>query len=691
MDSMRFFAASVFLVGSSALGAPAKPNIVLILADDLGWRDLSVMGSTFYKTPNIDQIAKDGLLFTDAYAAYPLCSPTRAGLLTGMDPQRTGFTAPAGHADAEVFTYTAVKTAQPWARAGNATSATRLDTRFTTYPELLKKDGYVTAHFGKWHLGFSPYMPKDHGFDVDIPGWNVPGPGRGYMYPWDIPDLPSFPGKSGEQLEERLGQEAGRFIRENKDRPFLMNYWAFSVHAPYNGRPDLIKKYEEQVDRNNPQQSPTMAAMIESLDNAVGHIRKVLAEEGLTENTIIIFTSDNGGSAFGVADGVLPTSNAPLKSGKGNIYEGGTRVPLIVSWPGVTKPGSVTSALAQTTDLMATILEFAEVKLPEDYCGDGVSLVPVLKGKESSVRDAVYCYFPQNVEATGNLSGAYVRRGNYKLIRFFSDNTDFSDRFELYDLSSDIGETNNLAACKPELVGELSKDLARHLKETESSIPGKNQLFDPAAARPYPVYELHGGMLVPLEIKNPGFEEPVLQGDQPVLDPSLPGYAEQRKLMGWDFGFFAGICREQSAYADQIPAAEGHQAAFLSGDQELTQHKSKAKCVFGTDIIGLIPHQTYRLSWQQTGKASDAGSGALTVMLSAKGSRPVFLQQYEKVTEKGRWETKTHSFTATQPVMRLNFRHSIPETANPIPYSETTLIDNVTIVKEDKPKQEENR
>jgi arylsulfatase A-like enzyme len=473
------------------LQAANKPNIIFILCDDLGWRDLGIMGSTFYQTPNIDRLAADGMRFTDAYAANPLCSPTRAGVITGLFPQHTGFTSPGGHMAAEVFTYGMVD-AQPWARGQNATSATRLDTNFTTYAELLQADGYSTAHFGKWHIGFPPFMPKDHGFDVDIPSWNVPGPGQGYIYPWNMPGQPELSGTPGEQLEERMGREIGDFIRAHKDRPFFVNYWAFTPHSPFSARPDLVEKYAVLVDKSNPQQSPTMAAMIESLDFSVGHILKVLYEEGLADNTIIVFTSDNGGNMYDLVDGVPPTNNAPLKSGKGTIYEGGIRVPLIVVWPGVTKPGSVSPALVETTDLFATFLEMAGIPLPKDYPGDGVSLVPVLKGEKPSLWNDFFCYFPQNVEGTGNLSAASFRRGNLKLIRFFADNPDGSDRLELYNLAEDIGETRNLAREQPTVAAELNDALETKLQTTNTLVPGKNKSFDPASPLPPAVEALHG-------------------------------------------------------------------------------------------------------------------------------------------------------------------------------------------------------
>ncbi len=655
---------------------PAKPNIVFIMADDLGWRDLGVTGSKFYQTPNIERLARAGMLFTDAYAANPLCSPSRAGLLTGLHPQRTGFTAPGGHVKEEVFEANIAPQAQPWARAQNVASATRLDTRFTTYAKLLREAGYRTAHFGKWHVGSAPYMATNHGFDIDIPAWNVSGPAKGYLYPWNISDQPELPGKTGEQIEERMGREVAAFIRDNRDRQFFVDYWAFTPHSPYNARPALVEKHAARVDRADPQQSATMAAMIESLDQAVGTILSALQEAGVADRTIVVFTSDNGGSAFGEADGVLPTSNAPLKAGKGTIYEGGIRVPLIVDWPGVTKPGSVSTALVQTTDLFATFLEMAGVALPADYPGDGASIVPVLKGAKETVRDAVYTYFPHNVDATGNLSGAAVRRGDHKLIRYFADNPDGSDRLELYDLAADLGETRNLAAAKPDLAGELNGLLGAYLEDTKALIPGKNPAYDTDAPRPWEVEALHGG---PPEggpdVTNGSFEEPALTPDAPPLTPPIRN-RENARTAGWDFGFFAGIARAGEGPAEGVAAADGAQVAFLRGDARVNAAPSKVRHVLGTNLTGLIPGRKYELSWQQ---AANAGEGQLAVDLNVPGRKPFTLRPPAAVAGKGTWESVSLPFVAISPVMRLNFRHSVAEPHGAQSGDVTTLLDTVRI------------
>lgn len=484
--------------GESKEGAePTKPNIVFILADDLGWRDLGSFGSTFFQTPNIDRVAARGMRFFHAYAANPCCSPTRAGLLTGLYPQRTGFNAPVGHTSAEILKARLTGTGPAWARAEGVSSASRLDTKFTTYAKLLREAGYATAHFGKWHVGFPPYAPENHGFDLDIPRWNVPGPGHGYLYPWDMKDIPSFPGEAGEQLEERMGREVSQFIRQNKDRPFFVNYWAFTPHAPFDARPELVAKHAKRMDPANPQQCAVMAAMLESFDRAVGEIGRTLEEEGLAEKTIIVFTSDNGGNMYDRVGGVPPTSNAPLRSGKGTIYEGGVRVPLIVDWPGVVRPNSVSEAIVSTTDLFATFLQMAGVPLPGNYPGDGASLVPILEGKPTSGHQTFYCYYPQSDANTGNLSGASVRRGDDKLIRYFHDNPDGSDRLELYRLSDDPGEAKNLAQSNPGLAGELNELLSAQLIATDALVPGPNPAFDPNAPHPATVQALHGPVMLP--------------------------------------------------------------------------------------------------------------------------------------------------------------------------------------------------
>lgn len=458
------------------------PNIVFILADDLGWKDLACMGSPLYKTPNIDALRASGMLFTRAYSASPLCSPTRASILTGQYPARYGFTSPSGHENLASLKPVLSTRSAPWMPAIEVTSANRLDTAFVTYAERLKEAGYATGHFGKWHLGSEPYDPLHQGFDVDIPHTPAPGPVSGYLAPWS-----AWPGEGrpGEHLEERMAWEASEFIKKHRTEPFLLNYWAFSVHAPYKARPEIIEKYKGKIPENSPQKSPTMAAMVEHLDNAVGTLVATLKETDLLDHTIIIFTSDNGGNMYDTVDGTTPTNNAPLRNGKGNIYEGGVRVPLIISWPGKVVPDSRSDALVSSVDFFPTILQMAGLKPdPQTPC-DGSSLLPVLEKPDASVRDEIFCYFPHNVTATRNYSAASLLRGKTKVIRFFARHAGGTDKLELYDLEKDPGETTDLSAEQPELAKELNFILSGYLEKTRALIPPPNPAFDPGA-EPFP-------------------------------------------------------------------------------------------------------------------------------------------------------------------------------------------------------------
>lgn len=492
--SATFLTVVVALAGRAS--APAeppqrRPNVLFILADDLGWRDLGVYGSPYHETPEIDRLAARGLRFTQAYAANPLCSPTRASILTGLYPARIGITMPACHLPTEVLEK-GLTPPLPNVRVQVANSLTRLKPEYVTLAEVLQQAGYVTAHFGKWHLGHSgPYEPKDQGFQFDFPHTpSAPGPGGGYLAPWKFIRDPAIQGAPGEHIEDRMSDEAARFIRQHKDRPFLLNYWAFSVHSPWSAKPELVDKFRAKVDPQCPQRNPVYAAMVKSLDDAVGRLVRAIDQEGLADHTIIVFFSDNGGFAYpprrenkqvetqppGYAD-IPATSNAPLRSGKASIYEGGTRVPLIVVWPGHTKPGTVTDALFSSVDFFPTILEMCGID-PSPYKVDGVSQVPAILGK-GQPRTEVYCHFPHGSPAAaesipGLMPSAYVREGDWKLIRFFVANSDGSDRFELYNLAEDIGETRNLGDRYPDRVQALRAKLERFLRETEAVIPRLN-------------------------------------------------------------------------------------------------------------------------------------------------------------------------------------------------------------------------
>lgn len=464
----------------------AHPNIVFILADDLGWRDLGCYGSTFYETPNIDRLASRGLRFTQAYAANPLCSPTRASILTGLHPARIGITAPVCHLPKEVLEERLMAPGRPTQRALGTASATRLRTEYVTLAEIMKSAGYRTGHFGKWHLGPEPYSPLQQGFDIDIPHWAGPGP-AGYMAPWKSPVF-KLPAQAGDNVEDLMAEEAVKFIRANRDRPFYLNYWAFSVHAPYDSKKGLIERYRAKAakqPKEAPQRHPIYAAMVECLDSSVGRITQAIEAAGIADRTVIVFVSDNGGVHFTDRDAhtdksewrdVPITSNAPLRGGKATIYEGGTREPCIVLWPGVTKAGSTTDAIIQSTDFFPTFVEMLDLTSPATQRPDGVSFAPVLRG-ETHDRGPLFCHFPHYIPRTEAIPSCYVRVGDWKLIRLFCDHEDQTDRFELYNLKDDIGERSNLADRMPDKVMELNGLIDGFLKDTQAVAPAPNPAY----------------------------------------------------------------------------------------------------------------------------------------------------------------------------------------------------------------------
>jgi arylsulfatase A-like enzyme len=487
------------LLNPNVLSAGEKlPNIVFILADDLGAHDVGCFGSTYYQTPNVDEIARRGVKFTQAYSASPLCSPTRSSILAGAHPARSGITQPACHLP-QIQLEKKLTKPGPAMRAVNADSLTRMKPEYFTLAEALRENGYATAHFGKWHLGFNKgpndhFEPKDQGFEMDFPHEpNAAGPGSGYLAPWKFIKDKNITGKPGEHIEDRMAEEAGKFIRSNKDKPFFVNYWAYSVHSPWNARRDYIDKFKKSADPKNPQHNPLYAAMVQSLDDGVGHLLKAIDDAGVADNTIIIFASDNGGWAYppkttdpeGFAD-MPATSNLPQRSGKASIYDGGTRTPLIVVWPGKAKPGTTSDALFQSTDFYPTLLAMCGIKPHPDVKFDGVDQSGTLK-REPSPRDRIFCHFPHgtpnsNVGIPGFLPSCYVRKGDWKLIRFFADNDDGSDRLELYDLKNDAGESKNLAAENPDLVTELNGLITGFLKDTEAVVPVPNPNFSATAS-----------------------------------------------------------------------------------------------------------------------------------------------------------------------------------------------------------------
>jgi len=457
-----------------------QPNIVFILADDLGWRDTSCYGSSFYQTPNIDRLAARGVRFTDAYVANPLCSPTRASILTGLYPCRVRITTPACHLKQVVLDPQIPERAAPTAKAITPGTRTRLLNEYHTLAESLKSAGYATGFFGKWHLGAEPYMPCNQGFDLNVGGGPYPGP-PSYFSPYRIHTLPNGP--TGEHITDRLTDDAIDFLQANKGRPFLLNFWHYSVHAPFQGKDPLVEKYRERIDPNNPQRNPMMGAMIESLDQSVGRVLDEIERLGIADRTIVIFTSDNGGNMYNFPGGESATNNSPLRGGKANIYEGGVRVPLLVDWPGVTAAGTTNDAVVSSIDYFPTILDMLGLDAPADLKFDGDSFVSVLKGETPNGDRPIFCHFPHYTPATGNLPCTSVRQGKWKLIRFYADGPDQKNRHELYDLSVDIGEANDLSADNPELVAQLDALIDGHLEATEALIPIANPAYNPALSQ----------------------------------------------------------------------------------------------------------------------------------------------------------------------------------------------------------------
>lgn len=457
----------VFLILLGFTGLPAAeptparhPNVIVILVDDMGQTDLSCYGSRFYETPHVDQLAKDGVRFVNGYSACTVCSPTRAALMTGKYPARLHITDwIAGHV-------------RPKAKLQIPDWQKFLPFEEITLAEQFKSAGYATASIGKWHLtpglkeGDDAYYPDKHGFDVNIGGYHRGQPPR-YVSPYGIPTLKDGP--DGEFLTDREAGEAVKFIEANKDKPFFIYLPHYAVHQPIAGKPEVVAKFKEKADKTPDlkQKNATYAALVASVDDSLGTIRAALKRLKLDDNTIIVFTTDNGG--------LLPvTDNSPLRAGKGSAYEGGVRVPLIISGPGVTKAGHAEASPAITVDLYPTLLEMTGVK-PLQSLVDGVSLAPLLKTGAKPDRDAIFWHYP-HYHPGGATPYSAIRSGDFRLVHFYED-----DRDELYDLANDGGETKDLAATQPERAKAMRTRLDAWLKSVDAQLPKPNPAYDPAA------------------------------------------------------------------------------------------------------------------------------------------------------------------------------------------------------------------
>jgi arylsulfatase A-like enzyme len=440
------------------------PNVIVILVDDLGQTDLSCYGSKFYETPHIDQLAKDGVRFANGYSACTVCSPTRAALLTGKYPARLRITDwITGHE-------------RPKAKLKIPDWQKFLPFEEITLAEQFKSAGYATASIGKWHLtpalkeGDEAYYPEKHGFDVNIGGY-ARGQPPSYFSPYKIPTLPEGP--KGEFLTDREANEAVKFIEANQAKPFFIYLPHYAVHTPLGGKPEVIAKYQAKADKTPDllQKNATYAALVESVDDALGTIRAALKRLKLEENTIIVFTGDNGGL---ILRNDKATDNSPFRVGKGSAYEGGVRVPLIVCWPGVTKSGVVDPTPAITVDIYPTMLELAGVK-PMQSLVDGISLAPLLKSGAKPDRDAIFWHYP-HYHPGGATPYSAIRSGDLRLVHFYEDGRD-----ELYDLAKDVGETKDLAPSQPEQAKALRTRLDAWLKSVDAQLPTPNAAYDPAA------------------------------------------------------------------------------------------------------------------------------------------------------------------------------------------------------------------
>lgn len=432
--------------------AERPPNFLVLLVDDLGWTDLGCYGSDFYLTPNIDQLAEDGVRFTHGYAACTVCSPTRAAIMTGLYPGRTNVTdwIP-GHS-------------RPRAPLRPPDWTMRLEHRHTTLAEALGAESYRTAHVGKWHLMprlepevMADYAPQHHGFEINIAGneWGAPG---SYYHPYKRDNREVYPlpegGSEGDYLTDRLTDEAIAILDDFGDEPFLLYFPYYTVHTPIEAKPEDLARFEDRVDASKLHRNPSYAGMLAALDRSVGRLRAKLEELDIADETVIVLTGDNGGLDRKGPDGRMgnPTENSPLREGKGSAYEGGVRTPTIYFWPGVTPRASVSDQPVITVDVYPTLLEIAGVEgdPAHNELVDGVSLAGILRDPSARLdRETLYWHYP-HYHNGGSTPHSAIRDGDWRLVHFYED-----DRAELYNLAEDVGESRDLATEMPDKAAAL--------------------------------------------------------------------------------------------------------------------------------------------------------------------------------------------------------------------------------------------
>jgi arylsulfatase A-like enzyme len=456
----RLACSALVLCATLLTAQDRPPNVVLMLVDDMGWTDIGCGGSKYYETPNIDQLAKDGMRFTDAYSACTVCSPTRAAILTGKSPARLQITDwIAGHE-------------RPFARLTIPEWTKYLPLEEETLAEKLKAKGYVTASIGKWHLGGPDFYPEKQGFDVNIGGTDRGSP-PSYFSPYGIATLSDGP--KGEFLTDRLTSEAINFMEQNKEKPFFIYLPHYAVHTPIQAKPEVVAKYQKKAPSRG-HSDPVYAALVESVDDSVGRLRAALEKLALRENTLFIFTSDNGGlshlvNAKGWSRG--PTDNSPARLGKGSAYDGGVRVPFIAVWPEVIPQGEKCDVPVISYDVLPTVLAAVSGTEVKSQGIDGESLMPLLTQKDLIKRGAIYWHYPHYHPGSATPYSA-TREGDWKLIEFYEDS-----RVELYNLRRDPGETQNMAEVDGDVTERLLKQLHQWRADVGAQEPEGNPDFDP--------------------------------------------------------------------------------------------------------------------------------------------------------------------------------------------------------------------
>ena len=470
----RFFSLTLgFLLAASAVAAE-RPNFILFLVDDLGWTDLGYAGSDLYETPNIDRLAGEGMVFQNAYSACTVCSPTRAAILTGQYPARlrvTDFIA--GHP----FHNTRLRIPD-WTK--------QLNLEHVTIAEELKRVNYKTAHIGKWHLTprdgveHPDLWPEAQGFDRNIGGFSAGAPGS-YHWPYGrgknkqtgrVINLPDK-GRAGDYLTDTLTDEAVKIIEEWREEPFFIYFSYYTVHTPIEAKPEYVGHFGAKVKPDGRHTNAKYAAMLRSLDESVGRVMKRLDQLGIADNTVILFTGDNGG-LLEQGNKTRVTSNLPARNGKGSVYEGGVRVPGIIKWPGVTRGGRTTTFPIISMDFLPTILDIAGLKPTHEP--DGQSLARLLRDEPARLPQRELFWHYPHYHSMGGVPYTAILSGRHRLIHFHED-----DRLELYHLDRDQHEDQNLATTKPALATKLLSRIKKWRREVKAQMPTRNPDYDPAA------------------------------------------------------------------------------------------------------------------------------------------------------------------------------------------------------------------